>query len=341
MAGGRGGPGRGPDEPPESYPQRQEHELQALEAIYGADFQDLRPDACRSVNEPPEINLVLYPQGLTGEEVYVKVDLRVKCPPTYPDVETSMLGILAEHTQVDSDVSGVPEIELKNAKGLSNESVHLLKSHLEKVAKKHCGEVMIFELADHVQSFLSEHNKPPPKSFHEEMLERRAQEEQRRLLEAKQKVEQEIGIRWQYVLFQQREILHEIQRREEERKERKRKDMAKQERLEIANLSNQDQNCRKDLGGHGTAASLHGGLPDFVGNGKHRTNSSGRSKRERQYSICSSEDSPGSCEVLYFSMGSPDQLMVYKGKCTAEMQISVVVAREHAADRGRRHQISE
>uniref|UniRef100_A0A8C8WDL2 eIF-2-alpha kinase GCN2 n=1 Tax=Panthera leo TaxID=9689 RepID=A0A8C8WDL2_PANLE len=301
MAGGRGGPGRGPDEPPESYPQRQEHELQALEAIYGADFQDLRPDACRSVNEAPEINLVLYPQGLTGEEVYVKVDLRVKCPPTYPDV--------------------VPEIELKNAKGLSNESVHLLKSHLEKVAKKHCGEVMIFELADHVQSFLSEHNKPPPKSFHEEMLERRAQEEQRRLLEAKQKVEQE-----------QREILHEIQRREEERKERKRKEMAKQERLEIANLSNQDQNSRKDLGGHGTAASLHGGLPDFVGNGKHRTNSSGRSKRERQYSICSSEDSPGSCEVLYFSMGSPDQLMVYKGKCTiqgAETEFNSLVKLSH------------
>uniref|UniRef100_A0A452UAG5 eIF-2-alpha kinase GCN2 n=1 Tax=Ursus maritimus TaxID=29073 RepID=A0A452UAG5_URSMA len=237
------------------------------------------------VNEPPEINLVLYPQGLTGEEVYVQVDLRVRCPPTYPDV--------------------VPEIELKNAKGLSNESVNLLKSHLEKVAKKHRGEVMIFELADHVQSFLSEHNKPPPKSFHEEMLERRAQEEQRRLLEAKQKVEQE-----------QREILHEIQRRKEEiKEERKRKEMAKQERLEIASLSNQDQNSRKDLGGHRPAAVLHGGSPDFVGNGKHRTNSSGRSRRERQYSICSSEDSPGSCEVLYFSMGSPDQLMVYKGKC--------------------------
>ncbi|XP_032273935.1 eIF-2-alpha kinase GCN2 isoform X5 [Phoca vitulina] len=164
---------------------------------------------------------------------------------------------------------------------------------------------MIFELADHVQSFLSEHNKPPPKSFHEEMLERRAQEEQRRLLEAKQKVEQE-----------QREILHEIQRRKEEiKEERKRKEMAKQERLEIASLSNQDQNSRKDPGGHRPAAVLHGGAPDFVGNGKHRTNSSGRSRRERQYSICSSEDSPGSCEVLYFSMGSPDQLMVYKGKC--------------------------
>lgn len=51
---------------------------------------------------------------------------------------------------------------------------------------------MIFELAYHVQSFLSEHNKPPPKSFHEEMLERQAQEEQQRLLEAKRKEEQEV-----------------------------------------------------------------------------------------------------------------------------------------------------
>lgn len=48
MAGGRGAPGRGRDEPPESYPQRQDHELQALEAIYGADFQDLRPDSART-----------------------------------------------------------------------------------------------------------------------------------------------------------------------------------------------------------------------------------------------------------------------------------------------------
>lgn len=198
MAGGRGASGRGRAEPQESYSQRQDHELQALEAIYGSDFQDLRPDARGRVREPPEINLVLYPQGLAGEEVYVQVELQVKCPPTYPDV--------------------VPEIELKNAKGLSNESVNLLKSHLEELAKKQCGEVMIFELAHHVQSFLSEHNKPPPKSFHEEMLERQAQEKQQRLLEARRKEEQE-----------QREILHEIQRRKEEiKEEKKRKEMAKQ-----------------------------------------------------------------------------------------------------------------
>lgn len=45
MAGGRGASGRGRAEPQESYSQRQDHELQALEAIYGPDFQDLRPDA--------------------------------------------------------------------------------------------------------------------------------------------------------------------------------------------------------------------------------------------------------------------------------------------------------
>lgn len=49
MAGGRGTSGRYGEESSESYPQRQDHELQALEAIYGADFQDLRPDACKRV----------------------------------------------------------------------------------------------------------------------------------------------------------------------------------------------------------------------------------------------------------------------------------------------------
>ncbi|KAK7813463.1 hypothetical protein U0070_016981 [Myodes glareolus] len=296
MAGGHGASGRGRAEPQESYSQRQDHELQALEAIYGSDFQDLRPDAHQRVKEPPEINLVLCPQGLTGEEVYVKVDLRVKCPPTYPDV--------------------VPEIELKNAKGLSNESVNLLKSHLEELAKKQCGEVMIFELAHHVQSFLSEHNKPPPKSFHEEMLERQAQEKQQRLLEARRKEEQE-----------QREILHEIQRRKEEiKEEKKRKEMAKQERLEITSLPNQDHASKRDPAGHRAAAVLHGGSPDFVGNGKPRANSSGRSRRERQYSVCSGEASPGSCEILYFSVGSPDQLMVHKGKCVgSDEQLGKVV----------------
>lgn len=56
---------------------------------------------------------------------------------------------------------------------------------------------MIFELADYVQSFLSDYNKPPSKSFHEEMLknqqreqERLAQEEQQRMQDLKRKEEE-------------------------------------------------------------------------------------------------------------------------------------------------------
>lgn len=56
---------------------------------------------------------------------------------------------------------------------------------------------MIFELAEYIQSFLSDYNKPPSKSFHEEMLknqqkeqERLAKEEQQRIQDLKKKEEQ-------------------------------------------------------------------------------------------------------------------------------------------------------
>ncbi|XP_077179044.1 eIF-2-alpha kinase GCN2 isoform X2 [Paroedura picta] len=278
-------------EQPESYQVRQENELQVLEAIYGQDFQDLRHDRPWKVRQSPEINLVLRPQGLSGDhEVYAKVDLWVKCPHTYPDT--------------------VPEIQLKNAKGLSNENLNLLKSKLEELAKQCCGEVMIFELADYVQSFLSDYNKPPLKSFHEEMLknqqkeqERLAQEEQRRIQDLKRKEEE-----------MQREILNEIQRREEEKKEgRKKKEMAKQERLESATLISQENCTNKDAAEHKIPPSLNGGAVEHGGANKNRAHSTGRSKRERQHSACSTEDSPGTGEVLYFNTNG--LFKVHKGKC--------------------------
>ncbi|XP_028933853.1 eIF-2-alpha kinase GCN2 isoform X1 [Ornithorhynchus anatinus] len=312
MAGGgsRSGPGGARDaEQAESYALRQGHELQVLEAIYGHDFRDLRRGCPAQAKEPPEINLVLRPQGLTGDnEIYVKVDLRVKCPQNYPDV--------------------VPEIELENTKGLSNESINALKSSLEELAKERCGEVMIFELADHVQSFLSEHNKPPSKSFHDEMLknqqklqERQAWEEQQRMLEAERQEEQ-----------RQREILDEIQRREEEkREEKKRKEMAKQERLEVASSTHQDATTRKEPARPRAGVNLNGGTKEQGGQVKHRANSTGRSRRDRHHSVCSSEDSPGCGEVLYFNAGSPCQLTVHKGKCIendAELEKQVYNALE-------------
>uniref|UniRef100_A0A8B9I427 non-specific serine/threonine protein kinase n=1 Tax=Anser brachyrhynchus TaxID=132585 RepID=A0A8B9I427_9AVES len=205
----------------------------------------------------------------------------------------------------------VPEIELKNAKGLSNEKINELKSRLAELAKQRCGEVMIFELAGHIQSFLSEYNKPPSKSFHEEMLknhqkeqERLAQEELRRAQEVKRREEQE-----------QREILNEIQRREEEkREERKKKEIAKQERLEIAAQTSQENSHRRDTAGYRVASSLNGNCLEHGVNNKHRPNSAGRSKRERQFSVGNNEESTSNYEVLNFST-SAGQLTVHKGKC--------------------------
>ncbi|XP_007434234.2 eIF-2-alpha kinase GCN2 isoform X1 [Python bivittatus] len=171
---------------------------------------------------------------------------------------------------------------------------------------------MIFELAEYIQSFLSDYNKPPSKSFHEEMLknqqkeqERLAKEEQRRIQDLKKKEEQ-----------MQREILDEIQRREEEkREERKRKEIAKQERLGNVTLTRQDSSAVQDVAGNKMTVSLAAGTTDHVGNNKYRANSTGRSKRERQYSSCNSEDSPGTCEILNFHSSVNGQLKVHKGKC--------------------------
>uniref|UniRef100_A0A8C5AX79 non-specific serine/threonine protein kinase n=1 Tax=Gadus morhua TaxID=8049 RepID=A0A8C5AX79_GADMO len=187
----------------DDYLVHQENELEALSSIFGDDFKDLRNNDKWKIKRPPEVYLSLRPNGLnTGQESYVAVDLQVKCPATYPDAP--------------------PQLELKNAKGLSNENLQCLLNELTKLVSVRHGEVMIYELADHVQGFLSKYNKPPPSSFHEEMLknQRRHQEkldlEEKRRLDQRRKQEEET------------EIMAEIQRREDEkREEKRRKEMAK------------------------------------------------------------------------------------------------------------------
>ncbi|KAM4690200.1 eIF-2-alpha kinase GCN2 [Rhinophrynus dorsalis] len=276
-------------DPTETHSYRQENELQVLEAIYGGDFTDLRRNFAWKVQQPPEVILALRPQG---NEVYVKVDLWVKCPQTYPDVP--------------------PEIKLKNVQGLSNENVNSLTASLEDLAKQLCGEVMIYQLADHVQSFLTEYNHPPPKSFHEEML-KNLQKQQEKIALEEEKRMQEIKRREEET---RREILDEIQRREEEKKEEKRrKEIAKQERLESANLTCQENSNKINNAGNRMPTNTNGAYTDQGANNRNRPHSAGRSKRDRQYSTCSSEESAGQYEVLTFDIGCSGQLVVHRGKC--------------------------
>ncbi|XP_075049500.1 eIF-2-alpha kinase GCN2 [Mixophyes fleayi] len=275
-------------DPSETHCCRQENELQVLEAIYGEDFTDLRKSSAWKVQQPPEVTLALCPQG---NECYVKLELWVKCPQTYPDVP--------------------PEIKLKNVKGLSNENVISLTCSLEELAKQLCGEVMIYQLADHVQCFLTEHNHPPPKSFHEEML-KNLQKQQEKMALEEEKKNQEIMMREEQM---KREILDEIQRREEEKKEEKRRqEIAKLERLESANQACQENSIKRSNSIGAKTLTTNGGFADHGGNHRARPTSAGRSKRDRQHSVCS-DDSPAAYEALTFDIGCSGQLVVHRGKC--------------------------
>ncbi|KAF3701327.1 eIF-2-alpha kinase GCN2 [Channa argus] len=276
-----------PTDGTDEYTVRQENELEALASIFGDDFQDLRNTDPWKVKRPPEVHLCLRPNGLNnGEECYATVDLQVKCPLTYPDAP--------------------PELELKNAKGLSNENLQTLQSELTKLAAVRCGEVMIYELADHIQGFLSEHNKPPSRSFHEEMLKNQRRQQEKRALEEQQRMHQQ---RKQEEAMNN-EIMAVIQRREEEkREEKRRKEMAKQERLESI-----EQPVPANPSLLGKSPPSPGGAPPDrteakkVGN-RRRTTSSTRNRRDTF-----NEDNHRSQELLHFNSSTFGELVVHRGK---------------------------
>lgn len=272
-----------PAERTDDHTVQQENELQALASIFGDDFQDLRDKDPWKVKRPPEVHLYLRPKGLNnGQECYVTVDLQVKCPPTYPDRP--------------------PELELNNAKGLSNENIQTLQNELTKLAAARCGEVVIYELADYIQSFLSEHNKPPSSSFHEEMLKNHRRQEEKRAREEQQKMDQ----RRKQEEDTEKEIMAVIQRREEEkREEKRRKEIAKQERLDSME---QPTAANTSLLGKSPPS------PELIeakkaASNRRRTTSNTRHRRDTV-----NEDNPRSQELLHFYSSTFGELVVHKGK---------------------------
>ncbi|KAI8514989.1 Eukaryotic translation initiation factor 2 alpha kinase 4 [Branchiostoma belcheri] len=185
----------------ETYEERQENEVELLSAVYVDDFKDLRDQDAWKIKRPPEVCLTLVPQQSmhgTGD-VYAKVDLLIKCPPNYPDVE--------------------PELDLKNSKGLSDDNLRQLKHELHKMAQQNLGEVMLLDLAQHVQTFLHAHNKPPRGSFYEEMMSNKRRQEEKVAREIQKKLEVQKRIEEK----ERRELEEEITRRQEMIREEMRK----------------------------------------------------------------------------------------------------------------------
>jgi translation initiation factor 2-alpha kinase 4 len=70
----------------------------------------------------------------------------------------------------------MPELRLLNPHGLTPATVQELRSSLQPICKNLLNQEMIFDITDHIKTFLSVHNKPPPEgsklSFYEQMLKR-------------------------------------------------------------------------------------------------------------------------------------------------------------------------
>ncbi|GLV39622.1 Gcn2 [Carabus blaptoides fortunei] len=167
---------------------RQENEIQALKAIFNEDLRDLRSSKPWKAWKPLDIVITLSPlRGSSGlGEIHAQVDLHIICSDSYPDIE--------------------PKIFLERSRGMSDVLLTELKIQLETKALELKGEVMVFELAQHVQAFLHDHNKPGYKSFYEEMLSRQRQKQQQQQ-EAKQLEEDRERQVMQFEIHRRQEIL--------------------------------------------------------------------------------------------------------------------------------------
>ncbi|CAG2164691.1 unnamed protein product, partial [Oppiella nova] len=139
--------------------ERQMDELSALKAIFGSDLKDLRQSAPNGGDSPDkwlpiEVQITLKPMVSMSQlngEAYVQTDLYVKCGKRYPNV--------------------IPDdIRLKEVKGLADSVCQQIRDELYGLAKSLRGEEMIFVFADHVRQCLHSHNKPPVKSFYDQMI---------------------------------------------------------------------------------------------------------------------------------------------------------------------------
>uniref|UniRef100_A0A3B5RE05 non-specific serine/threonine protein kinase n=1 Tax=Xiphophorus maculatus TaxID=8083 RepID=A0A3B5RE05_XIPMA len=155
---------------------------------------------------------------------------------------------------------------------------------------------MIYELADYIQGFLSEHNKPPPRSFHEEMLKNQRRQEEKRALEEKQRMDQQ-------------QIMAVIQKREvEKREEKKRKEMAKQvfisycHRNTVKHEDLASQNLirhSRTEDNHRTQELLHFSSSVFGELAVHKGKMLGESERLGRSVYCGFEANSGEFSVIY------------------------------------------
>ncbi|KAF6023266.1 hypothetical protein EB796_018423 [Bugula neritina] len=183
----------------------QEDELEAIKAIF-VNVKDLRLNDVWKVNRPPEVEIECTPQSSDSIDAashnYVSVVLVIKLVPAYPDE--------------------IPSITLKDAEGLSDKQVYELKTKLKGLCEDLIGQEMMFELVNYTQSYLYANNKPPAKSFYDQMIsnnQKQTEEKARKAEEVERlkRIQEDLEIEAE-LEKQQNEIREENRRRRQARK---------------------------------------------------------------------------------------------------------------------------
>ncbi|KAJ0173486.1 hypothetical protein K1T71_010635 [Dendrolimus kikuchii] len=124
--------------------------VEIRKSIYFDAIVDNRGNNAWNIWRPLDFLLTLTPfynSDVPG--VHCSVTLHFKCCPNYPNRP--------------------PILAINKLHGLSMENGAKLLAELQEMASRLCGEVMIFQLAQHTRQFLDNHNKPTL-SCHEEMI---------------------------------------------------------------------------------------------------------------------------------------------------------------------------
>ncbi|KAI7849877.1 kinase-like domain-containing protein [Circinella umbellata] len=180
----------------------QENEIEALKAIFMEDYVEVANQTPWKVaNSSPEFILRLAPLGVEKDDVHVSVDLKVRFPKAYPNKP--------------------PDLKIASPRNLSPTLIRLLNDSLQTAAKDMVGREMMYDLADLAQSFLANHNSPPPEgskmSFHEQMVKRMENdlkvEKERELREQTRKAEEEEAERRAQSEMMNAKIQQEIERK--------------------------------------------------------------------------------------------------------------------------------
>uniref|UniRef100_T1GUJ7 RWD domain-containing protein n=1 Tax=Megaselia scalaris TaxID=36166 RepID=T1GUJ7_MEGSC len=120
-------------------------------------------------------------------------------------------------SEINVVIESLPKISLEESKGISDTLLEGLLQNLNEQAASLKGEVMIYDLTQTVQSFLHAHNKPPPGSLYDQMLEERKKRQEELLMEKMQK-ENEHRQALQEEIQRRKELFQKENRRREPRR---------------------------------------------------------------------------------------------------------------------------